>query len=167
MKGMTKPKRLLMLAGVLLVLVLALCVRLFGWGRGSINIIDFSADQVDHVRLGCAQLYNQGTALIQDPEEIQQLIDEANSLRHTGSDVKWIFQYGLFSGGSMLHEYNFQLKNGETFIVTFASNRGGQPVTDMELSYWTTTTEGEKISGSTCRGSLEAFYRLHREYLSY
>ena len=167
MKGLTKPKLVLILAVILLAGALALCAWLFGWGRGSIQVIDFSADQVDHVRLSCAQLYNQDAAVIQDPEEIQQLIDEANSLRHTGSDVKWIFQYGLFSGGSMLHEYNFQLKNGETFIVTFASNRGGQPVTDMELSYWATTTEGEKISGSTCRGSLEAFYRLHREYLSY
>ena len=166
MKGLTKPKLVLILAVILLAGALALCAWLFGWGRGSIQVIDFSADQVDHVRLSCAQLYNQDAAVIQDPEEIQQLIDEANAPQHTGSSIKRIFQYGLFVGGSMLHEEAFFLKNGETFIVTFSSNRGGQPVSDMDLDYWI-TTNGEHISGSTCQGSLEVFYRLHREHLGY
>ena len=102
-----------------------------------------------------------------NPEEIQALIDSANALRYTGSDFKRIVQYGLGAGGSKLHEYDFFLKNGDTFGVTFSSMNSQNPVTDMDLGYWVTLPNGERISGSTCRGSLEVFYELHRKYLPY
>ena len=105
--------------------------------------------------------------MVKDPEEIQALIDAANVFQHTGSDIKNIFRYDLFAGGSMLHECAFSLVNGEKFIVTFVSNEGGQPVSDMDLSYWVTLSNGERQTGSTCRGSLEVFYALHKKYLPY
>lgn len=151
----------------LLAAALCFCAWLFGWGRGSIDVIDFSADQVEYVRLGCAQLYFEDAAEIRDPEEIQSLIDSANALKHTGSKFKWVFRYGLGVGGSMLHEHAFFLKNGDIFIVTFSSNSGGQPVSDMNLGYWVTRPDGKRISGNTCRGSLEVFYELHQKYLPY
>lgn len=152
---------------LLLASVLCFCAWLFGWGRGTIDVIDFSADQVDYVRLSCAQLYSEAAAEIRDPEEIQALIDSANALQHTGSSFKRVFQYGLGVGGSKLHEHAFFLKSGDTFILTFSSNNGERPISDMDLSYWATLPNGERISGSTCRGSLEVFYELHQKYLPY
>ena len=163
MKRWSKKQKILGLLAV----TLCFCAWLFGWGRGSIDVIDFSADQVDYVRLYCAQLSFEDVAEVRYPEEIQALIDSANALRHTGSDFKRILQYGLGVGGSMLHEYAFFLKNGATFVVTFSSNNGERPISDMDLSYWATLPNGKRISGSTCRGSLEVFYELHQKYLPY
>ena len=163
MKRWSKKQKILGLLAV----TLCFCAWLFGWGRGSIDVIDFSADQVDYVRLYCAQLSFEDVAEVRDPEEIQALIDSANALRHTGSDFKRVLQYGLGVGGSKLHEYDFFLKNGDTFGVTFSSMNSKNPVTDMDLGYWVTLPNGERISGSTCRGSLEVFYELHRKYLPY
>lgn len=157
---MTKKRLCLLLA-----VVLCFCAWLFGWGQGTIDVIDFSAEDVDYVRLGCAQLYFDAAAEIREPEEIQALIDSANALQHTGSNFKRVLQYGLGVGGSKLHEHAFFLKNGDTYIVTFSSNNGKRPISDMDLSYWVTLPNGERISGSTCRGSLEVFYELHQKYL--
>lgn len=165
--NLDRRQRWLMIGGGTLAAALLLCVWLFGWGRGSNNVIDFSADEVDHVRLSCAQLYNQGAAVVKDPEEIQALIDSANAFQDTGSNVKNTFRYGVFAGGSMLHEYAFFLSNGDEFIVTFSSNEGEQPVSDMKLTYWVTLPNGERRTGGTCRGSLEVFYALHKKYLPY
>lgn len=163
MKRWPKRKKLLSL----LVVTLCFCAWLFGWGRGTIDVIDFSADEVDHVRLSCAQLYSEGAAEIRDAGEIQALINAANAMKHTGSSFKRVLQYGLGVGGSKLHEHAFFLKNGDTVIVTFSSCNGKRPVSDMDLGYWITLPDGERISGSTCRGSLETFYELHRKYLPY
>ena len=163
MKRLSKRKKIL----CLLAAALCFCAWLFGWGKGTIDVIDFSAEDVDYVRLSCAQLYSYDAAVVSDPEEIQMLIDSANALRHTGSHFKRVFQYGLGAGGSKLHEYDFFLKNGDTFGVTFSSMNSQNPVTDMDLGYWVTLPNGERISGSTCRGSLEVFYELHRKYLPY
>ena len=81
--------------------------------------------------------------------------------------MKNIFRYGVFAGGSMLHEYAFFLSNGDEFIVTFSSNVGEPPVSDMKLTYWVTLPNGERRTGGTCRGSLEVFYALHKKYLPY
>ena len=163
MKRWPNRKKLLSLLAV----ALCFCAWLFGWGRGTIDVIDFSADEVDHVRLSCAQLYSEVAAEIRDAGEIQALINAANAMKHTGSSFKRVLQYGLGVGGSKLHEHAFFLKNGDTVIVTFSSCNGKRPVSDMDLGYWVTLPDGERISGSTCRGSLETFYELHRKYLPY
>ena len=161
MKRLSKRKKILCL------LAAALCFGawLFGWGKGTIDVIDFSAEQVEYVQLYCAQLSFEQAAEIRDPKEIQALIDSANALRHTGSNFKRVLQYGLGVGGSKLHEHTFYLKNGERVIVTFSSCNAKRPISDLDLSYWVTLPNGERISGSTCRGSLEAFYALHETYL--
>ena len=152
---------------LLLAAGLCFCVWLFGWGRGSIDVIDFSADQVDHVRLGCAQLYSEDAAEIRDPEEIQTLIDSVNALRHTGSSFKNILRNGPFAGGCVLYEHVFSLKGGDDYIVTLASSDAKNPISDKNMSYWVRLPNGERISGSTCRGSLEVFYELNQKYLPY
>lgn len=163
MKRLTKWQMWLMLAGVLAA-VLLLGIWLFGWGRGNINVIPFSAEEVDHVWLACDPHCFDGRATVTDPEAIQALINEANTLQHTGSELKTLFQYGFGAGGSSLHTLVFFLTSGETYTVTFASNHGGQPVTDMALSYWVTLSNGNHLTAFTCRGSLELSYELHKTY---
>jgi len=152
---------------LLLVVILGCCELVYGWGQGTIDAIDFSADQVDYVHLYCAQLSFDGVAEIRDSEEIQALIDSANALRNSGFDFKGVFQFGLGMGGSMFHEYDFFLKNGDHFAIIFSSNDGERPISDMELDYWSILPNGERISGSTCHGSMEVFYELHQKYLPY
>ena len=130
MKRWSKRKKLLGLLAV----ALCFCAWLFGWGRGTIDVIDFSADEVDYVRLGCAQLYFEDAAEIRDPGEIQALIDAANAMKHTGSRFKRVLQYGLGVGGSKLHEHAFFLKNGDRVIVTFASCNAKRPISDLDMS---------------------------------
>ena len=165
MKYWNKIKERPGLVARVLVVILGFCELLYGWGQGTIDAIDFSADQVDYVRLYCAQLSFDGVAEVRDPEEIQTLIDSANALRNSGFDLKGIFQFGLGMGGSMLHEYDFFLKNGDHFVIIFSSNDGERPISDMELDYWSILPNGERISGSACHGSMEAFYELHQKYL--
>jgi len=165
MKHLKGWKRPVFVAGVLTIL-LVFCVWMFGWGRGNIDVIDFSAEEVACVRLGCAQLYSKAAAEVSDPVGIQMLIDAINGFRHAGSDMKWLFKYGLFVGGSVLYEHAFELKNGDVVYVTFASNES-QPMSDMELSYWVDWPDGTKTRGGLCRGSMEVFYTLHQKYLPY
>lgn len=165
--NLTKKWKLLVFFCGILIVILVLCIWLFGWGQGNINAIDFSAAEVERVQLSCAQLYAKGPAVICDPTEIQTLIDAINDFRDTGSDIKWLFKYGLFVGGSVLYEYTFYLTNGNIINVCFASNEGNQPLSDMELRYWISWPNGTKTKGSTCRGSLEEFYTLHKKYLPY
>ena len=54
--NLTRKQKRMMIGGGVLAAALLLCAWLFGWGRGSIHVIDFSADEVDHVRLSCDQL---------------------------------------------------------------------------------------------------------------
>lgn len=162
MKRWSKQQKIV---GVLV--VLSLCELLFSWGRGTIQAIDFSADQVDHVRLYCAQMSFDEVAEVANPEEIQALIDSANALRNSDFDLKGIFQFGLGMGGSKLHEYDFCMKNGDHFVIIFSSNNGKRPISDMELDYWAILPSGERISGSRCHGSMEVFYELHQKYLPY
>ena len=111
MKHWSKQQKIF---GVLV--VLSLCELLFSWGRATIDAIDFSADQVDHVRLYCAQMSFDEAAEVRDPEEIQALIDSVNALQNFGFDLKGLVQFGWGMGGSKLHEYSFFMKNGGLFF---------------------------------------------------
>ena len=56
------------------------------WGWGTLHIIDFSAQDVEYVNISCSHLRKIGT--VRDPEEIQALIDEANSMQNRGTSLK-------------------------------------------------------------------------------
>lgn len=56
------------------------------WGWGTLHIIDFSAQDVEYVNISCSHLRKIGT--VRDPEEIQALIDEANSMQNRGPASK-------------------------------------------------------------------------------
>lgn len=164
MKHLTKRQRWLALGGGVLIAVLVLCAWLFGWGRGNINMIPYSAGQIDRIELTSTDvslgLYR---SVVTDKEDIQALINSANSFRHTGSELKDVFRYGPFTGGATLYEFDIFPSDGEPLLLIFSSNNGGQPWSDIELSYW---IYGEKTSlfGNTCRGSLETFCEMYEAY---
>ena len=148
---------------VVLVFVLALCAWLFGWGRGDINVLEFSASEVERIELSCTDtkrvdLYR---AVITEKDDIQALINSVNSFQYTGSAVKELFRYGFGGiGGTVLYEYTVYLSNGDTFLLSFGNNNGEQELSDMEVVY----SVGQSDKASTCRGSMELFYELYEKY---
>ena len=154
------PKRQKWLAAGVLALaaVLLLCAWMFGWGQGSIQVMDFSADAVERIELSCT-MPNSHRTVVQDKEDIQALIDSVNAFQHTGNDLKYLFRSGLFSGGTVLYEFHVFLTNGEELLLSFGDNSGGQDLSDVEVSYWISGTE--HLFGNTCRGSLEVFWSLY------
>ena len=96
--------------------ILVLCAWIFGWFRGDINVMDFSADEVDHVELSCTDVHvDLYRAVVTDKDDIQMLIDSVNRFQHTGNEIKDIFMYGIFTGGSVLYEIDIYLSDGELF----------------------------------------------------
>ena len=74
------------------------------WGWGTLHIIDFSAQDVEYVNISCSHLRKIGT--VRDPEEIQALIDEANSMQNRGTSLKKLI-HGIFQGGGVLYDLYF------------------------------------------------------------
>lgn len=146
-------------------LLLLLCVWLFGWFRGNINIMRFSSDGVDRIELSSTDVgLDLHRSVVTDKEEIQTLIDSVNSLRYTGSALKELFKHGIGAGGSVLYELNVYLLNGESFSLNLASNNNSRPRSDMEMTYWVPQSEKNTTFGHTCRGSMEVFYELYEKY---
>ncbi|MCI8399296.1 MAG: hypothetical protein HFF90_07845 [Oscillibacter sp.] len=144
-----------LLSGALLV-ALIFFAWVYGWGGGPINVMNFSAEDVDYIKIyGPIQV-----AKVSEKDEIQSVIDAVNSFRHTGNELKLIPKYGLFLGGTALYEFRVFLLDGEEFEVTFGLNNASQPPADTEVSYWF-PGRGKIIPfSSTCRGSMELFYEL-------
>ena len=160
-RNTTKKKKLLVAVCVLLVLTVPfLWYWLFGWG--TIQVIDFSAADVDYVEISCSHFQERGT--ISDPSEIQALIDEANAMENRGSTLKNLV-HGIFTGGAVLYNIAFSLKDGTEFLLTFSSTNSDEPVSDMNLTYWYhRTPPGGQTSGTMCSGSLEVFFELFEAY---
>jgi hypothetical protein len=162
MKRLSKKWLWLAAAGALLLL---LCAWLFGWFRGNINMMRFSSDEVDRIKLYSTDVrLGLHTSVVTNKEEIQALIDSVNSFQHTGSGLKEIFKYGIGVGGSTLYVCDVYLLNGENFNLHFSSNDGGQPLFDMEMSYWVHWQGKTPALSNTCRGSLELFAELYGKY---
>ncbi len=160
-QDLTKKQKLLTVIGVLLVIAApSLWYWLFGWG--TIDVIDFSAEEVEYVQISCSHYAERGT--IYDPGEIQALIDEANAMLNKGSNIKLLLR-GIGMGGSMLYDLDFYLTDGKEFLLTFCSDKGDESVSDKELSYWYRfSPTGEQIDGTMCRGSLEVYSELFEKY---
>lgn len=158
---LTKQRVFLAAICVLLVVVIPfLWYWLFGWG--TIKVIDFSATDVEYVKISCSHHSECGT--IFDPVEIQALIDEANAMENRGSDLKTLVN-GVFMGGAVLYESTFYLNNGTEFLLTFCSSSDDASVSDMELNYWYYRfPPGERTDGTMCRGSLEVYFELFEKY---
>lgn len=165
---MKRPLKKWMLAVVIvLAAILALCAWMFGWGRGDIMVMGFSANEVDHIDLFCTDTrVGLHKAVVTEKNDIQALIDSVNSFQHTGSSVKNLFRYGIGAGGTVTYDYYVHLSNGDTFRLTFGSNDGEQERSNMEVTYWYWVNQQnkEKLFPDTCKGSMELFYVLYDEY---
>ena len=131
------------------------------WGWGTLHIIDFSAQDVEYVNISCSHLRKIGT--VRDPEEIQALIDEANSMQNRGTSLKELI-HGIFQGGGVLYDLDFYLTDGTEFLLVFFSGDAYGPVSNKRLSYWYYSPTGEQIHGPMCQGSLEVYARLFEKY---
>lgn len=156
---MNKARRYLIGVSMLIVIVLALCSWLFGWGRGAINAVDFTADEVESLKLSCT-LYETEPVTVMEKDSIQIAIDGINSFIHSGKTIKNIFRDGIGVGGSVLYEFYFILSDGEKFCLCMSSNSGEQNFSEMEMSYWISVPDKSKLFSDTCKGSIQFFYDL-------
>ena len=154
-------KRIVTAAAAALAVAAALMWQwLFGWG--SIGVIDFSAADVEAVEISCTHTPGRGT--IRDPGEIQALIDEVNTMQNRGSTVKRLLR-GIGMGGGILYDYDFHLKDGSAFFLTFCQDTAAAPGAERSLSYWyRTSPTGDQHNGTMCRGSLETYCGLFEKY---
>lgn len=146
-----------------LIVIFLLCSWLFGWFAGSINVIDFEADNVEHLRLSCA-LFGYEAVTITQKDDIQTVIEKVNSFNHSGKEIKNVLKYGIGAGGSVLYNFDFYLENGERFCVVLSSNDGEQSLSNAEVSYWISQPKSTKMFTDTCRGSLDFFFELYQKY---
>ena len=160
-KSWSKKQKILAVVGVLLLAAAPpLWYWLFGWG--TIDVIDFSAEEVAYAQVSCSHHKEIGT--VYDPGEIQALIDEANGMQNKGSTVKKLTR-GIFMGGAVLYDYDFYLKDGTAFYLTFCSSQADTPVSDKKLSYWyQVSTSEDRVYGTMCQGSMEVYFQLFEKY---
>ena len=83
----SKKVKIAAAAGVVLLLLLAFCSWLFGWFSGSIDVIDFTAEEVEHLRLSVT-LFGYEAVTISDTDDIRMVIENINSFRSTRSGIK-------------------------------------------------------------------------------
>lgn len=156
------------LACAILILIVFLCSWAYGWGGKNIDIMDFDADDVNHIDLGGNISGRYYTVTVSEKDDIQAIIDAVNAFRHTGNEVKYILKYGIGvgRGGTALYSFDVYLSNGENYAAYLASNNGGQDPSNTEVSYWVAQPDEQTWFpfADTCRGSMELFYNLLEEY---
>lgn len=142
---------------------LLFCAWIFGWGGGPINVMDFSADDVDRVELSCShsRIAN-GRAVVTGKEDIQTIIGAVNAFRHTGNNLKYFLRYGFSAVGSVLYEIDVCFTDGERFSLRLCP----EAHSDTELYYWVWRPEQTNRISRICSGSLEWFYELHGKYMA-
>ena len=137
---------------------------MFGWGRGSIQVLGFRAEEASRVRLSCTAL--NGAALLTDRAEIQVLFDSLNALQDTGNDLKGLPRSGSGDGGSVLYEIRTEFPDREPLTLCLASGSGEQPLSDLALAYWFYEKGKTPWIADTCRGSMAVFHQLFAAYVS-
>ena len=165
-----QSKKQMFPAAIALAVILALCAWIFGWGRGDINVMEFSANEVDRIELSCTDVHvDLHNAVVTEKDDIQALIDSINSFQHTGSAVKELFPIESL-GGALLYSFDVYLSNGDTFPLSFGAHSGIEEQSDMEFDYWIYQGPNHMgllstlLSTYTCRGSMELFYELYEKY---
>lgn len=141
------------LAGVALAAALALGCWVFGWFGGTIDVMDFSADEVESIGLYQYWL-GENESVVTEKEDIQALMDEVNGFRHTGTMLKYPKKL-LPGGGEVWYSITVYLTNGERYNITLSCLSSRMNLSDVELRY------GRFY---TCRGSLELVHTLHEKY---
>ena len=151
-------KRKWICAGLMLVAVFGFCAWMFGWGGGSINVISFDADDVEHIELSGIYRGAIRSAYLTETEDIQALIDSVNSFRYSGSGLRDIFKYGIGIGGTSLYEIMIYPHNGDRYTVCFGSNKGGQDPSNTEVGYRVYNKIQIDGFSKMCRGSMQVIY---------
>ena len=159
----TKP---LLLASLVLIALLTVCAWLFGWGGGEIRVLEFAPEDVERIELWHTSVdLPMERVVVTDRDDIQTILNGVNSFRFTGSSVKDMSRYGLFSGRSVLYGFDVFLSDGGEKEITFASSNGDQPMRDIEVSYWISAPTKKDGIPSTARGSLEFFTQFYEDDL--
>ena len=151
-------KRKWIFFSIILIIAFVFCAWLFGWGGGSINVIPFDADDVEHIELNGVYRGAIRSAYLTETEDIQALIDSVNSFRYSGSGLKDIFKYGIGIGGTSLYEIMIYPHNGDRYTVCFGSNKGGQDPSNTEVGYRVYNKIQIDGFSKMCRGSMQVIY---------
>ena len=166
MRTVRRKTKLLLLASLMLIALLVLCAWLFGWGGGEIRVLEFAPEDVERIELWHTSVdLPMERVVVTEQEDIQTILDGVNSFCFTGSSVKDMFRYGLFSGGSVLYGFDVFLTDDGEEEITFASNNGDQSMGDIEVSYWISAPTKEGGIPSTAKGSLEFFTQFYEDDL--
>ena len=175
MERLWKRRRWLILGVLLLASVLAAGRWIYGWGGGDIDILDFSAEGVERVELytdnvmiaaNYATEFDDGfgVSVVTEPEDIQLIIDQIDSLQYAGNDIRDYIEHGIGIGGTVLYDADFYFRDGTKLRVILSSNSGSQPVSDRILGYSLVPAAKKEFLGKNARGSLEWFYDLYEKY---
>ena len=156
MKRILKHWKLLIFIAV----VLIFCANTFGWGGGPINVMDFTAEDVDRIELSCSHPWIAGgRAVVTEKEDIQAVIDSVNGFLYDGTTLKYFLKHGFSGGGTVLHTIHVYFTNGEEYIFDICP----EAHSDTQLHCWKYPYESKGFS-AVCSGSLDWFYELHEKY---
>ena len=142
------------LAGAALAAVMALFSWTFGWFGGTIDVMEFSADEVEAVELFQYWL-SENKVVVTEQEDIQALMDEVNGFRHTGTMLKYPKKL-IPGGGEVWYGITVNLTDGKRCHITLSCLDSRKNLSDVEMQYG---------RFHTCRGSLELVHALHAKYL--
>ena len=144
------------------VIIIGLCIGAdtFGWGGGPINVMDFTAEDVDRMELTCSHSWiAEGRAVVTEKEDIQTVINSVNGFLYDGTTLKYFLKYGFSGGGTVLHTIHVYFTNGEEYIFDICP----EAHSDTQLTCWEYPYESKEFS-AVCSGSLDWFYELHEKY---
>ena len=170
-----KKSAVVLLSIVIPLVIIALGRWIYGWGGGDIDILDFSAEGVERVELytdnvmiaaNYATEFDDGfgVSVVTEPEDIQLIIDQIDSLQYAGNDIRDYIEHGIGIGGTVHYDTDFYFRDGTELGVTLSSNSGSQPVSDRILGYSLVPAAKKEFLGKNARGSLEWFYDLYEKY---
>lgn len=155
-----KYKHRLILFGEISILWVVLGMWLFGWGGGNINIIDVEAKDVSQIEL-LRTTFGSKKITITEGEDIQTVIDNVNSFRYSGNELKYLLQGKAF-GSTFLYYITVYPKEGDV-IELVLSALGGYGLSETEMSYWFPADPNFFIS-NTCEGPMTWYDDLYAKY---
>ena len=175
MERLWKRRRWLILGVLLLAAVLMVGRWIYGWGGGDIDILDFSAEEVERVEFytdnvtiaaNYATEFDDGfgVSVVTEPEDIQLIIDQIDSLQYAGNEIRDYIEHGIGIGGTVHYDADFYFRDGTNLRVILSSNSGSQPVSDRILGYSLVPAAKKGFLGKNARGSLKWFYDLYEKY---
>ena len=132
------------LTGAVLAVVLALSWWVFGWFGGTIDVMDFSADQVESIELFHYWLSDE-RVIVTEKEAIQAVIDAVNGFRHTGVMLKYPGKL-IAGGGELWYEVTVHFADGGSRRFVF---------TQLEKDPIGPEAEWRYGGFGTCRGSMD------------